>query len=396
MKANKTLFLLVSALVFTVIFSPEIKRAEAQAFKRVDEQDIAPDFSLKDVEGNSHRLSELKGKVTGLVFWSNPSLRCAQELEIVQELYLEHHETKGFSVLAVYIPRSDDKVEDEELSAMQEVLAASGATYPNVIDVGMKVFNTYGVITFPSYAVVNEEGRVGLIMPGLPTFGGKKLIKRNTERLLGIEEIQKIVKKQYQPKGKADFYYNFAHNMYVKGFDDKALSKLEMVFQEDPEYYKPYRLQAIVYTRQKKMELALAAYNRAVELAPKLVQLRMELAQYYVTTNQLEEALKIYQGILEGEPESADAHYGLGVIFLKEGKLEEARQELVLAKDLFQKQMLLAGEEVLAPTRGDVHRQLADIYSRDGDLEQAYLEYTQACSEYKSVVDIFLPQLNVR
>ena len=51
------------------------------------------------------------------------------------------------------------------------------------------------------------------------------------------------------------------------------------------------------------------------------------LGQIYIDDEKYEDARKIFEAILEKEPNSADAYYGLGVTYEKEGDLVKARAE---------------------------------------------------------------------
>jgi len=181
--------------------------------------------------------------------------------------------------------------------------------------------------------------------------------------------------------------------MYAKGFIDKALGNLDKTLEEDPGFFKPYHLKGILLAMQKKKDEAIVAYAKAVELAPNSIELKMDFAKFYLNNELKDEALKLYQNILENAPDSPDGHYGLGLIFVQENKLDEALQELVMAKDIFQKQVPKEGEELPAnPNRGHVHYQLGLIYKQKGDAEQAFVEFTQACAEY----DVLLKKLSAK
>lgn len=54
---------------------------------------------------------------------------------------------------------------------------------------------------------------------------------------------------------------------------------------------------------------------------------RLLLAQIYIDEEKYDEALKEYESILEKDANSADAYYGIGVIYEKEGELVKARAE---------------------------------------------------------------------
>src|SRR5688572_9927970 len=56
-----------------------------------------------------------------------------------------------------------------------------------------------------------------------------------------------------------------------------------------------------------------------------------ERAAQLVTAGDLAGAEREYRGILVGEPDNPLAHYNLGAILLRQGRYEEAREQLELA-----------------------------------------------------------------
>jgi len=173
MKKRHLCVLFISLNIFLLVLGAAFEKAEAQAFKRVNEHDMAPLFTINDVAGKEYKLVDYKGKVTGIIFWKNPSLRCAEELAILQQLYQKYNASKGLNILAIYVPQSDEELPAQEIESMKKVIADNGITYPNLVDVGMKVFSQYGVITFPSYAVIKEDGRIGVILPVCQLSAGR-------------------------------------------------------------------------------------------------------------------------------------------------------------------------------------------------------------------------------
>ena len=72
----------------------------SQTLTPVPEKPAAPDFSLIDADGERHRLSDYRGKVFLLSFWSCYSDSCFTAVRVIGE-YLEEFRDKGFAVLTV-------------------------------------------------------------------------------------------------------------------------------------------------------------------------------------------------------------------------------------------------------------------------------------------------------
>ena len=62
----------------------------------------APDFALKSIAGENMRLSEYRGEVVMITFWSTWCGRCRDQLPVVDDLYMSHRD-QGFKVLSVSI-----------------------------------------------------------------------------------------------------------------------------------------------------------------------------------------------------------------------------------------------------------------------------------------------------
>jgi cytochrome c-type biogenesis protein len=60
----------------------------------------APDFTLKDVDGNEVTMAQLKGKPILISFWATWCVPCRQELPLIRDEYLAH-KAEGLSIVAI-------------------------------------------------------------------------------------------------------------------------------------------------------------------------------------------------------------------------------------------------------------------------------------------------------
>ena len=69
----------------------------------------APDFSLKDLQGKTHVLSDYAGKTVLLTFTTTWCPYCIKDIPKLKKIYSEYKD-RDFVLLAIYIQESDRKV----------------------------------------------------------------------------------------------------------------------------------------------------------------------------------------------------------------------------------------------------------------------------------------------
>ncbi|MFR6171419.1 MAG: cytochrome c biogenesis protein CcdA [Blautia sp.] len=119
----------------------------------------AIDFTLTDQYGNTHKLSDYKGKTVFLNFWATWCSPCRAEMPDIQKLY-ESAEAEGENalvVLGVAAPNLENEKSEEEIKAFLE---ENGYTYPVLMDTTGEVFISYGVNAFPTTFMITREGEV--------------------------------------------------------------------------------------------------------------------------------------------------------------------------------------------------------------------------------------------
>lgn len=129
--------------------------------KQETESELTPaiDFTLTDQYGNTHKLSDYKGKTVFLNFWATWCSPCRAEMPDIQKLY-ESAETEGedaLVVLGVAAPNLGNEKSEEEIKAFLE---ENGYTYPVLMDTTGEVFMSYGVNAFPTTFMITREGEV--------------------------------------------------------------------------------------------------------------------------------------------------------------------------------------------------------------------------------------------
>jgi peroxiredoxin len=127
--------------------------------------DPAPDFALKSNTGNNLRLSDYRGDVVLLNFWSTRCGRCRDQLSQLDMLYSEHRE-EGFQLLSINIDTDQDSV--------REAVAGLRLQYPVMFDAQKSVARLYDLGTMPFTVLIDPTGTVRYVHVGYK--GGDELV----------------------------------------------------------------------------------------------------------------------------------------------------------------------------------------------------------------------------
>ena len=111
----------------------------------------AENFSLDDIKGQKHSLSEYRGKIVFLRFWSLKNPFVETDLRNLQEAH-DRFQEQGFTVVAV-------NVEDQRQEVVQFVdkLALS---FPVLLDPDGKIADQYQITGFPTGFLLDKSGIV--------------------------------------------------------------------------------------------------------------------------------------------------------------------------------------------------------------------------------------------
>ncbi|WP_017380390.1 thiol-disulfide oxidoreductase ResA [Paenisporosarcina sp. TG-14] len=146
------LSVLVVAIVYTIYTNATKEKIEVLGIG-----DDAPDFTLVDLNGEVHRLSDYKGQGVFLNFWGTWCKPCVKEMPAMDSQY-EVYKDQGIQILAINIAQSDFEV--------QRFANQYGLDFPIVIDKTKSVMEAYNVNPLPTTILVNPEGKIERIVLG--------------------------------------------------------------------------------------------------------------------------------------------------------------------------------------------------------------------------------------
>ena len=146
----------------------ETQESEDEAEQQKTPAPLA-DLELTDQFGNTHTLSDYKGKVIFLNFWATWCGPCRNEMPDIQKLYDEYSaqgEDAEVVILGIAGPGIGQEGSAEEIA---DFMTENGYTYPVLMDTSGEMFTQYGISAFPTTFMIDKDGNVYGYVPGQMT-----------------------------------------------------------------------------------------------------------------------------------------------------------------------------------------------------------------------------------
>ncbi len=136
---------------------------------------LAPDFELPTTDGETIRLSDLRGQAVLVNLWATWCPPCRAEMPAIETVYNEYND-EGFIVLAI------DMTYQDEFSAVPSFVNEHGLTFPILLDETGAVAQAYQLRSLPSSFFINREGIIHEVVIGGPM--AEALLRTRVEEIL--------------------------------------------------------------------------------------------------------------------------------------------------------------------------------------------------------------------
>ena len=112
---------------------------------------VAPSFALADIDGDTVRLEDLRGRPVIVNFWASWCMPCVEEFPLLRAA-AERHADDGLAVVGI--------VYQDRTQAARDFMARNGATWPALMDPGDRVASAYGIVGPPETFFVGRDGTI--------------------------------------------------------------------------------------------------------------------------------------------------------------------------------------------------------------------------------------------
>ena len=120
-------------------------------------EEVAPDFTLKSIDGTNTRLKEYRGQVVLINFWASWCGPCRQEMPLLERIDARYKDA-GFTVLGVNV--------EGKPGPAKEVAMKAGVSFPVLVDEGQKVSEMYDLESMPSSVILDRDGVIRYVHRG--------------------------------------------------------------------------------------------------------------------------------------------------------------------------------------------------------------------------------------
>jgi peroxiredoxin len=113
--------------------------------------ELAPDFTLKDIQGKDYSLSQFKNKVVVLNFYTVFCMPCREEMPVLNKIYQEYRD-KGLQMLGVCL-----KPEPNQFRALVKML---NLDYPMLAGTDQMPKLYADLVVVPTTFIIDRQGKI--------------------------------------------------------------------------------------------------------------------------------------------------------------------------------------------------------------------------------------------
>lgn len=168
-----------------------------------DESFYAPDFRLKNVDGQMVNLTDIKGeKGTVIAFICN---HCPYVKAVINRMVADFNELQPLGIgCAAIMPNDTKNYPEDYFEKMEEFAEKHGFTFPYLIDETQDIARAYNAICTPDIFGFNAEGRLqyrGRVDSAGPNPADDNTVREMKEAMLTIAQTGTGPAKQFSSMG---------------------------------------------------------------------------------------------------------------------------------------------------------------------------------------------------
>jgi len=291
--------------------------------------DPAPMPVMRDLRGGDTSLKELAGR-GGIVvlFWAGWSERSIQELQRLDAAAPEMA-AHGIAVAAVSVER--ETLDDAETMRLRDHVDRLHVHVPVLVDHGLTLFHAYGVVTIPSTAIIDRNGRLAYFLFGYSHEQREELFDA-IDRVAGITR-RPAPAKRLEVAPAALRRLQLGRLQLAQGHEEPARSSFETAIKADETFADPIVELAALALDSSDAVAARELLDRAAALQAGHIGLRRERARLAALETRVAEAQAALDELTTSSTDAIAAAY-LGYLLQAAGDNRRAAAAFDRARDI--------------------------------------------------------------
>ena len=142
-------------LSFSIIGEKIVEQAQSYVndLHSLQDGDLAPDFSAITINNENIDLSELRGKVVLIEFWSTTCGPCIKELPNLKEIYALNKDNKDFVMIGVSL--------DSDIEKVNSFIEINDLKWHQIFDDGYgEISQLYNAVYIPRTYLIDRNGNI--------------------------------------------------------------------------------------------------------------------------------------------------------------------------------------------------------------------------------------------
>ena len=136
-----------------------------------EKKELAPNFTLKLIDGKDFHLSDYKGKPVLINFFASWCLPCREEMPTLEKVVHEYG-PKGVVFLGIAVDDTETK--------MKDFITKYGVTFPVGLDKTAEIQKSFGIYGIPTTYFIDKQGVINYSHSGSVT---EELLQHELDKL---------------------------------------------------------------------------------------------------------------------------------------------------------------------------------------------------------------------
>ena len=129
--------------------------SKTESTETTEVQSSAPEINMTTADGQTVKLSDMKGKLVYIDIWATWCPPCNAEIPHLKALYKHYKDNENVEIISISV--------DEDVDAWKQKIVAKEMTWKQFICIGddtMALSENYNLRSIPRFLIINKDGKL--------------------------------------------------------------------------------------------------------------------------------------------------------------------------------------------------------------------------------------------